>query len=142
MGLFYERRILGIRRLRSRGSELSAARISDRLPSSDALIISPITVERTPRVPIQPDGSAGAPEVFASSPALVAADGMAFDVHGSLYVAVNAQNTIVRVSPDGTSITPVATVADGLDFPAAVAFGTHPLKHGIAFVNRLPDAIT
>ena len=79
---------------------------------------------RIVRIPIQPDGSAGTPETFASSAALVGADGMAFDVHGNLYVAVNGQSTLVRVSADGASVTTLATAADGLDFPAAVAFGT------------------
>ena len=76
------------------------------------------------RVPILPDGTAGTPEVFAQSPALLGADGMAFDVHGNLYVAVNGQSTVVHVSSDGDTVTTIARTTDGLDFPSAVAFGT------------------
>jgi sugar lactone lactonase YvrE len=49
-------------------------------------------------------------------------DGVAMDVHGNAYVAINLQDTIARVSPTGS----VDTVASGdpLDFPSSVAFGT------------------
>jgi sugar lactone lactonase YvrE len=90
----------------------------------NALYVANTELGRIVRIPILPDGSAGTPEVFAESPALRFADGMAFDVHGNLYVAVNAQNTIVRVSATGSELSTIATVADGLDSPAAVAFGT------------------
>ena len=49
-------------------------------------------------------------------------DGIAFDVHGNVWVAVIAQSTIVSVSPSGT-ITTVATAADGLDWASSLAFG-------------------
>ena len=49
-------------------------------------------------------------------------DGVAMDVHGDAYVAVNLTNTIARISPSGS----VSVVASGspLDFPSSVAFGT------------------
>jgi sugar lactone lactonase YvrE len=49
-------------------------------------------------------------------------DGVAMDVHGDAYVAINLENTIARVSPAGSA----STVASGdpLDFPSSVAFGT------------------
>lgn len=78
---------------------------------------------RIVRIPVRRDGKAGAPQVVAENPALVPADGIAFDVLGNLYVAVIAQNTLVRVASDG-SIETLATAADGLDFPASLAFGT------------------
>jgi sugar lactone lactonase YvrE len=76
------------------------------------------------RVPVQPDGQAGAPEIYVADPAIAFADGIAFDVRGSLYV-VNSllTNTLVRIAPDRTLET-LATAADGLDYPASVAFGT------------------
>jgi sugar lactone lactonase YvrE len=49
-------------------------------------------------------------------------DGVAIDVHGDAYVAVNLANTIAKISPSGS----VSVVASGnpLDFPSSVAFGT------------------
>lgn len=74
------------------------------------------------RISINPDGSAGTATVLAEGPALYFADGLAFDVHGDVWVAVIAQSKIVRVSPDG-AITTVATAADGLDWTSSIAFG-------------------
>lgn len=75
------------------------------------------------RVPVEPDASPGTPSVLAQGPALVGADGLALDTRGSLYVAVNGQSTVVRISPDGASVTTLATGADGLDSPSDLAFG-------------------
>ena len=73
-------------------------------------------------IPIEPDGSAGDATVLAEGPALYGADGIAFDVHGNVWMAVILQSTIVRVSASG-DIETIATAADGLDFVSSVAFG-------------------
>jgi sugar lactone lactonase YvrE len=86
------------------------------------LVVSNTEGGRLLRIGINPDGSAGAAAVLAEGPALLAADGIAFDVHGNVWVAVIAQSTIVSVSPSGT-ITTVATAADGLDWASSIAFG-------------------
>jgi sugar lactone lactonase YvrE len=78
---------------------------------------------RIVRIPIQGDGSPGTPQVVASGPQLIGADGNQFDVHGNMYIALNVQNALVRLDPDGT-LTTLATAADGLDFPASPYFGT------------------
>jgi sugar lactone lactonase YvrE len=76
------------------------------------------------RVPIQADGTAGSAEVFFQDPVLIGADGLAFDGAGNAYVTTDGlQNTLVKVSADGTVQT-LATAADGLDYPASIAFGT------------------
>jgi sugar lactone lactonase YvrE len=76
------------------------------------------------RVPTQPDGTAGQAEVFFQDPVLIGADGLAFDDAGNAYVTTDGlQNTLVKVSADGTAQT-LATAADGLDYPASIAFGT------------------
>ncbi len=74
------------------------------------------------RVRIRRDGSAGRLHVFASDPLLVGADGIAFDAIGRLYVAVNAQNSVARVSRWGN----VTIVAQGgvFDGPSSVAFSS------------------
>lgn len=86
------------------------------------LVVSNTEGGRLVRISINPDGSAGPATVLAEGPALLAVDGIAFDVHGNVWAAVIAQSTIVRVSPSGT-VTSVATAADGLDWASSIAFG-------------------
>jgi sugar lactone lactonase YvrE len=74
------------------------------------------------RVPILPDGSAGVPSVYASGFQL---DDFAIASDGSLFLATQVGNSVIRLFPDGTRIT-VATAADGLLGDAAVAFGRTP----------------
>ena len=76
------------------------------------------------RIPIERDGSAGPLSVLAQAPALGGADGIALDVHGTIWVPVIAQSTIVRVAPDGSSIDTFATEDDGLNWASSIAFGT------------------
>ena len=82
------------------------------------------------RIPVQRDGSAGLPSVFAQvtgvdpdfgPPGL---DGIALDVHGNVYVPVINQSRIVKISADGATQETIATLGDGLDFPTSFAFGT------------------
>jgi DNA-binding beta-propeller fold protein YncE len=75
------------------------------------------------RIPVLPDGTAGTPTVVASGSTLFGADGLTTDVFGNAYVAVNSQDMLVRVRPNGAT-TILATAADGLDNPASLSFGT------------------
>jgi sugar lactone lactonase YvrE len=76
------------------------------------------------RIPIRRNGTAGRPMVFFQDPALVGADGLAFDSVGNAYITTDGlQNTLVRVSAEGT-VQILASAEDGLDYPASVAFGT------------------
>lgn len=68
------------------------------------------------RIPVQPDGSAGRPQIFVSG---LAADDFTFGVDGTVFAATQ-YGTIIRVSADGTSQTKLATGTFG---DAAVAFG-------------------
>ena len=77
---------------------------------------------RLVRIPVQRGGSAGTPVVLVEDERIVGADGIEFDVRGNLYVAVNEQDTLVRIGPSGGMET-LATRADGLDFPATPVFG-------------------
>ncbi len=75
------------------------------------------------RVPIRPDGSAGAPELFASGlPGLP--DGIAFDSAGNLVVACYEPSRLLRLSPDGTRCEVLIedTTAHTLCHPTNVAF--------------------
>jgi sugar lactone lactonase YvrE len=73
-------------------------------------------------VPARTDGTAGAPAVFTTFPAAFNPDGLAFDVHGDAYVAINIQDTIMRVAQNGSQ--DVVAAGDPFDFPSSLAFGT------------------
>jgi sugar lactone lactonase YvrE len=90
------------------------------------------------RVPIMRDGSAGTPEVYASS---FQVDDFAFGLDGSIFAATQTGN-IIRLHPNGTRTTmPTGTLGD-----AAVAFGQtlfdfryiYVVNNGGAFLG-LPD---
>jgi len=87
------------------------------------------------RVPVRHDGSPGTPRVVASDPRLVTADGITFDEHGVLWVAVNhrtlpdgSQDTghLVTVDRHGT-VSDVARLDGLVDYPTQVLFGHHDL---------------
>ncbi len=71
------------------------------------------------RVPILPDSSAGTPAIYASGLGL---DDFAIGLDGSLFLATQVENSVIRLYPDGTRVT-VATEADGLLGDSALAFG-------------------
>lgn len=78
---------------------------------------------RIVRVPVDADGAAGEPELIVEDEELVGADGMAFDVDGALYVAVNARDALIRLTPGPDPETETLAEGDPLDFPADVSFG-------------------
>lgn len=86
-------------------------------------------------IPVTPDGSAGTPELFVADGRLFPIDGLAIDVHDTLYAAIIGQNTVVRVRQDG-SIETLATAADGLDNPSDVTFGTARGEQKEVFVTN------
>lgn len=57
-------------------------------------------LDRVVRMQIKPDGSSGAPEIFAEGLARIP-DGLAFDAIGNLYVTTYGSNAIYRVDADG-----------------------------------------
>jgi len=71
------------------------------------------------RIPIEADGAAGEARAVISDCALAGADGIAASADGSFVVALNVQDSIVRIAQDGTFRTLVA--GPPLDFPASVA---------------------
>jgi sugar lactone lactonase YvrE len=77
--------------------------------------------------------SSHTPQVFVQSPALRGADGIAFDKQGTLFVTVNAQDTLVTVSDDGE----LNAVAQGglLDAPSSVVFGATPHDHKTLYMT-------
>jgi sugar lactone lactonase YvrE len=83
------------------------------------------------RVPLLPDGSAGAPAIIAGEPDcdaeltdLDSVDGIAMDVYGNIFAMLVIQNKLVRLDRATGQITELASAADGLHNPASLAFGT------------------
>lgn len=89
----------------------------------DNLYIGNLDYGEILRVGLDCHGEADGIEVFASDPLLVGADGIAFDKKETLYVAVNGQDRLAAVSPDGE----VTSVFQGapLDGPSSLVFGVH-----------------
>jgi len=99
--------------------------------------------DRVLRIPVNPDGSAGAVSVFATG--IDGADGIAFDVRGNLYVCANQADEIAVISPAGSRIaTYRGTGAAALHFPASLVFkGRDLFVTNLAFdhsFNSLPDS--
>jgi sugar lactone lactonase YvrE len=86
------------------------------------LYVGNLDFGRILRIPVERDGTSGCPAVYAESPLLVGADGIAFDVRGDLLVAVNAQDRLVSVDSHGD----VTSIAQGglLDAPSSIVFDT------------------
>jgi len=64
----------------------------------------------------------GDPSVVADLPEGAIPDGLALDVFGNAFVAMNTENAIARVTPTGGFS--IVASGDPLDFPSSVAFGT------------------
>lgn len=90
------------------------------------------------KIPVRRDGTPGDVEVFAADERLVGADGIAFDRAGTLYVAVNAQDSIATVDKRGR----VRVIAQGgvLDGPSSFAFGTARCDHHTLFITSFAIA--
>jgi sugar lactone lactonase YvrE len=86
-------------------------------------------------VRIRPDGSPGAVEMLAQDPRIFPLDGIVMDVHGSIYAMVIGQNTIVKVSGDGTEFEVVAA-GPPLNLPVNAAFGTRGEDRRRLFVTN------
>lgn len=72
-------------------------------------------------IPIMDDGTAGEASVWAKLPAGNHVDGIILDDDGNVIVAAPTSNLVLRVS-EGGAMEALATVSDGLDAPASVAY--------------------
>jgi hypothetical protein len=88
----------------------------------DAVVVTNTDQGALVRIPVLPDGAAGAPSRIAgpSCADLNGADGLAIAPNGDFIVAVNHQNKLVRVDSAGRVTTLLASAA--LDFPTSLAF--------------------
>jgi len=108
-------------------------------------------------IPVEKDGSAGDPEIFVGEDEedtdytkneLYGADGLAIDTRENLYVALNRQNRIARVSPS-RNVETLAKDSIGeaphdapLDAPSDVTFGTARGEQKTVFITNLTDLST
>jgi sugar lactone lactonase YvrE len=79
-------------------------------------------IETVLTIPLLPGGSAGKVTVRFRG---IAGDDFAFASDGDIYVAENPLNKLIRIDPTGR-VTRIATAADGLQNPSAVAFDPRP----------------
>jgi sugar lactone lactonase YvrE len=95
--------------------------------TNGALFVTNTDLSTVVRIPIRPDGSAGAPTVFAgpSCDQLSGADGLTAAPNGDLIVADNHLNKLVRVDPAG-HVSPLVS-SDPLDFPTSLTFSNGEL---------------
>ncbi len=82
------------------------------------IYVSNTSTDNILTIPIRPYGQPGQVAVKFTG---IEADDFAFAANGDLYVAENPPSELVRVTPSG-DVTPLATQAEGLDNPSAVAF--------------------
>lgn len=87
---------------------------------------------RVIEVPIQPDGTAGTPEIFVQDDALIGIDGIEPDVQGNLYVTNNFASTIQLIRADDLGIKTIT--GEGLSAPASLAFNKN---HNVIYVANL-----
>ncbi len=99
------------------------------------------------RVPVNPDGSPGEPEVWAQVQELpeyfpiygflpLMLDGLTLDVHGNVYVAVPTRSAIVRINAADRSQETIAVYPQvPLDAPLSLAFGTGNGERQTLFIS-------
>jgi sugar lactone lactonase YvrE len=89
---------------------------------SGALLVADTSRAAIWTIPVNADGSAGAPEILVQGPLLEGVDGLAFDPRGRLWGAVNERNALVVVE-GGEVLDAYKNDNTGpLEFPAALVF--------------------
>jgi sugar lactone lactonase YvrE len=97
-----------------------------------AVYVSNTATQTILATPVDRDGSAGETRVVLDG---IEADDFAFADNGDLYVAENPPSLLARVMPGGR-VSILATGADGLDNPSAVAFGRLPGQRHLLYVTN------
>ncbi len=101
----------------------------------DGLYIAVYDAGRIVRVPLNDDGSPGEAVLVVQDIKLEQADGIAFDVRGTIWVTLNFINGLGTVARDGT-FTLVEDNPGWLDYPTQGAFGTTPETRTTLFVSN------
>ena len=91
-------------------------------PTGAAFMVADTSRGAIWRIPVNPDGSPGAPVMVVQSPMLEGADGINFDSQGRLWVAVNERNALVVVqNGQAHEVFKNANIGP-LEFPSALVF--------------------
>jgi sugar lactone lactonase YvrE len=98
----------------------------------NSLIVAVSDEGRIVRVPLRANGSARAPVVVTQKPDLVSVDGIAFDVHGGLWLVTNT-NGLLRLGPRG-ALSDVENNPGWLDYPTQPVFGTTPGMRAMLYI--------
>ncbi|HEY9626157.1 MAG TPA: hypothetical protein V6C84_02560 [Coleofasciculaceae cyanobacterium] len=85
----------------------------------DVLYASNTAKMQLVKIPIQPNGEPGEPEIFLQP---INLDDFAFDQEGNLYGTTHIYNSVVKILPDG-SVTTIAQAEQGVTGSTALAFG-------------------
>lgn len=103
----------------------------------DAVYVGVTEKAHVVAVPVNADGSAGEPSLFAQLPDAI--DGIAIDAAGGVISTHPLGNLITRLGPDG-ELEVIATEADGLDRPSSVALRTNEDGSTTAYVANFSIA--
>jgi sugar lactone lactonase YvrE len=108
----------------------------------DRLYVAVSDYGRIVRIPVRCDGSSGRPTTVCERAELRTADGIAFDIAGGLWIAVNSGTTgatpsggLYRLTPCGR-LTAIADDPGWLNYPTQPVFGTTPGTRGTLFVEN------
>jgi sugar lactone lactonase YvrE len=92
------------------------------LAPSGALWVADTSRGAVWQIPVNSDGSAGAPEMKVMSPLLEGVDGITFDARGRLWGAVNELNSLVVIGENAVDVAYKNDNAGPLEFPSAIVF--------------------
>ena len=94
------------------------------------------------RVPIEPDGTAGAPQLLYLTAPGEAPDSFALGASGRIYLCTLLTNEVIVIGPDGQAVSRISSGPDdaALDGPAMAAFrGTDLLVTNLTFFTNNPQ---
>ena len=110
--------------------------------SGKQLYVSVYDYGRIVRVPVRGDGSPGAVKLVREAPELITADGIAFDIAGRLWIAVNSGSTgaspsgaLYRLGQDGV-LTRIADDPGWLNYPTMPVFSTGGTAPGVLYIEN------
>ena len=101
------------------------------LPGGDAMLVIESHAQRIARVPIGPDGAAGAATTFGELPD-TDADGLALDADGYVWATLYRPDGLVRFGPDGREVMRIDDhLATTFDAPTNMVFVGEGLRRAV-----------
>jgi sugar lactone lactonase YvrE len=101
------------------------------MPGGDAMLVIESHAQRIARVPIGPDGAAGAATTFGELPD-TDADGLALDADGHVWATLYRPDGLVRLDPDGREVVRIDDhLATTFDAPTNMVFVGDGLRRAV-----------